>query len=36
MNPNTKDLRNRIAHNLDLLSEEKLKIVYQFILHLIK
>lgn len=36
MNPNTKDLRNRIIRNLDLLSENKLRIVYQFVLHIIK
>lgn len=36
MNPNTKDLRNRIVRNLDLLSENKLRIVYQFVLHIIK
>ncbi len=36
MNPNTKDLRNRIVRNLDLISENKLRIVYQFVLHIIK
>ena len=33
---NTKDLRNRIVRNLDLISENKLRIVYQFVLHIIK
>ena len=36
MNGNADNLKRDITRHLELLNESKLKIVYQFVLHLIK
>lgn len=36
MNETTDNLKKDITRHLELLNEAKLKIVYQFVLHLIK